>query len=154
MPPVSIQARCQFLANSHFCVKWIIERGCHFWANLYFCVNLKPLKANVIFGWSLFLCHLNHWTRMSLFLGWLPPPTAEQSLRRRIWRKRKEARRDEIRNQGWSQEPSVRDLLDDMVVTLGPWKWAVGGGGLVWDKESTKRILSWVYGRIDEMMIN
>ena len=67
MPPVSIQARCQFLANSHFCVKWIIERGCHFWANLYFCVNLKPLKANVIFGWSLFLCHLNHWRQVTFF---------------------------------------------------------------------------------------
>ena len=106
----------------------------------------------MLFSAGLYFCVT--WTieGKSLFFGWLPPPTAEQSLRRRIWRKRKEARRDEIRNQGWSQEPSVRDLLDDMVVTLGPWKWAVGGGRLVWDKESTKRILSWDYGRIDDQL--
>ena len=92
--------------------------------------SLTIAWRQMLFSAGLYFCVT--WTieGKSLFFGWLPPPTAEQSLRRRIWRKRKEARRDEIRNQGWNQEPSVRDLLDDLV-TLGPWKWAVGGGGLV-----------------------
>lgn len=125
--------RMSLLGQSLFlCQPKTIEGKCYFRLVFIF-VSLEPLNADVT------------------FFGWLPPPTAEQSLRRRIWRKRKEAKRDEIRNQGWNQEPSVRDLLDDLV-TLGPWKWAVGGGRLVWDKESTKRILSWDYGRIDDQL--